>query len=190
MDEIFEHAIIHAMNYEVGAFFQLTPEVEAGLIETKAQRRAVGYTIDPTDRGGETKFGVAQNANPDIDVTTLTWEEAKSVYYDRYWIAGKCHLLPNKLAILHFDGCVNHGIGRASKFLQKSVDTTPDGQIGDDTLQAVEYFEEMHICNSICDLREKFYRDIVASKPNQVKYLNGWLRRITEMRDYVTSLEL
>ena len=183
----YEHAVNHAMLYEVGGHWKLTPEVEAGLINTPAQRKAVGYVDDPLDRGGETKFGVAANANPDLDISDLTWAQAKAVYYDRYWVAGGCEQLNSRVAVLHFDGCVNHGVVRAKKFLQTSIGVKADGIIGRVTLQALAGEDPIEICNRVCDLREKFYRDIVANKPNQARFLNGWLRRINEMRTFTTD---
>jgi len=187
--EAFERAVDHAMLYEVGGFWRLTPEVEQGLIDTSAQRRAVGYVNDPLDRGGETKFGVAVNANPDLNVKRLTWAGAKAVYYDRYWVAGGCEKLPARLAVLHFDGCVNHGVVRAKKFLQRAVGAEADGIIGAKTLAAIVEQEPLWICNKVCDLREQFYEDIVESKPAQARFLKGWLRRISEMRTFVTDPE-
>ncbi len=183
----FERAVDHAMLYEVGGFWKLTPEVEAGLVGTPAQRKAVGYVDDPLDRGGETKFGVAKNANPDLDITHLTWAKAKAVYYDRYWMTGGCDRLKGRVAVLHFDGCVNHGVVRAKKFLQSSVGATADGIIGEKTLGAIASQDPIWICNKICDLREQFYRDIVANKPSQERFLKGWLRRIDEMRAFTTD---
>lgn len=183
----FEQAVTHAMKYEVGAFFKLTPDVEAGLINTPAQRKAVGYVDDPLDRGGETKFGIAQNANPDVDITTLTWAQAKAIYHDRYWVTGGCERLANNLAILHFDGCVNHGVVRAKKFLQSAVNAVPDGIIGEKTLRAIQLQDPTQICNKVCQLREKFYLDIVAKNPSQKRFLKGWLRRIHEIRKYTTG---
>ena len=74
----FEEALQHAMLYEVGGFWRMTPEVEAGLCETKDQKRATGYVNDPADPGGETKYGVAKNANPDVDIRSLDWKGANS----------------------------------------------------------------------------------------------------------------
>jgi len=184
----YENAVNHAMLYEVGGHWKLTPEVEAGLIETREQRRAVGYVNDPDDAGGETKYGVARNANPDLDITNLVWEDAKAVYYKRYWLAGSCDKLPSRVAVLHFDGCVNHGIARANKFLQRSVGADDDGVIGNITLGLIQDALEIDLCHNICDQREKFYNEIVANKPSQRKYLGGWMRRISEMREFTTDL--
>ena len=182
--EAFEAAIDHAMLYEVGGFWQLTPEVEQGLVKTKAQRRAVGYVDDPLDRGGETKFGIAKNANPDVDIYNLTWDDAKSIYFHRYWLAGSCDQLPNRVAVLHFDCCVNHGVGRANKFLQLALNLDADGVIGNHTLEAANNEDPIATCEAICEQRAQFYQDIVQRKPNQARFLQGWLRRCDEMREF------
>lgn len=184
----FEKAVNHAMLYEVGGFWKLTQEVEAGLINTPEQRKACGYVNDPLDRGGETKFGVAKNANPDLDITALTWEEAKLVYYKRYWMQAHCNELPARLAVLHFDGAVNSGVGRAAKFLQRAVGAVADGAIGPATIALVQQKDEIEMCHEICDFRARFYEEIVANDHTQTKYLKGWLRRIQEMRDFTTSI--
>jgi lysozyme family protein len=185
--DAFNKAVDHAMTYEVGGFWKLTPDVEAGLIGTDAQRKAVGYVNDPDDRGGETKYGVAKNANMDLNITTLNWAGAKEVYNRRYWLNGSCDKLPGRVAVLHFDGCVNHGVGRANKFLQRALRVTVDGVIGPATCAKAAAADPISLCNSICDQREQFYRDIVANNPSQGKFLNGWLRRINEMRKFTTD---
>ncbi len=183
----FEQAVNHVMLYEVGGFWKLTPDVEAGLITTAAQKRAVGYTNDPHDNGGETKYGVAQNANHDINVNKLNWAGAKEVYYRRYWLNGSCDKLSGRVAVLHFDGCVNHGVGRANKFLQKALGVVDDGVIGPATIQQANKLDPMDVCKSICAQRTAFYKDIVARNPSQGRYLGGWLRRIDEMYVYTTD---
>lgn len=184
----FEEAVSHAMIYEVGGFWDVNhPAVAEGKIDTRENRKAVGYVNDPDDRGGETKFGVAKNANPDLNITTLTWDGAKAVYYIRYWLAGKCERLPPRIAVLHFDGCVNHGIARANKFLQRAAGVTPDGAVGPVTIAKVARLDQISLANNICNQREQFYRQIVINNPRQAKYLNGWLRRIKEMRAFVTN---
>lgn len=184
----FEGAIDHAMLYEVGGFWDVNhPAVETGDISTAADRKAVGYVNDPLDRGGETKFGVAKNANPDLDITNLTWEQAKAVYYVRYWLAGKCDQVQPRVAVLHFDGCVNHGIKRANMFLQRASGVQPDGKVGATTIARANAMNELKLVDSICNQREQFYRDIVAANPPQARYLSGWLRRIKEMREFTTN---
>lgn len=184
----FEKAIDHTMFYEVGGFWNVDhPAVSPGLIDTAANRKAVGYVNDPLDNGGETKFGVAKNANTDLNITTLTWDQAKAVYYVRYWLAGKCEQMPARLAALHFDGCVNHGIKRANMFVQRALGLAADGVIGPLTLAKVRVTPTISLCNNIADQRDLFYRQIVTNNPTQGRYLSGWLRRIAEVRTFVTN---
>ena len=180
----YEKAVNHTMNYEVGGFWDL----EADGVRDGTNAHGCGYTNDPDDRGGETKFGIAKSANPDLDITNLDWSGAIATYYHRYWEPSNCtNITSGRIAALHFDGCVNNGIGRASKFLQQAAGVTVDGQVGPGTLAAVNAADEIAICNSICDLRVIFYNEIVANHPDQAKYLNGWLRRINEMRAFTTD---
>lgn len=184
----FEMAVEHAMLYEVGGHWNLDkPGVREGLIDTKEQRRAVGYVNIPQDRGGETKYGIAARANPDVDIADLDWEAAKRIYYKRYWLASDCDQLPPRLSLLHFDGAVNHGIGRANKFLQRAVGAAADGDIGPATLAAVRAADELKVCEKICHMREEFYRAIVDRDSSQSMFLNGWLRRINEVKEYVLN---
>jgi lysozyme family protein len=188
---VFEKALNCCMKYEVGGFWNLeTPGVREGLIKTAAQRKAVGYTNDPDDRGGETKFGVAKAANPDLDITNLDWEGAKRVYMKRYWLPGDCQDLPVRLALMHFDGCVQHGVGKAATFLQCAVGATVDGDVGPATIEKVKTVDELVTVDKIGELRAAFYRQIVELNPSQAKYLNGWLRRIDETKAFIHSISV
>lgn len=176
----------HAMLYEVGGFWNLgTPGTVDG-----TNAHACGYGNDPTDPGGETKYGIAKNANPDLDIHSLDWDAAMRIYYRRYWLTGHCDVLTvnmPRLAALHFDGTVNNGLGKAAKFLQTAAGVAADGDIGPGTLGAVAALDEITLCNAICDQRAAYYNAIVKARPDQVKYLGGWMRRINEMRTFVTS---
>lgn len=187
---VFEKSLSHAMLYEVGGFWNLdSPGVREGLITTAAQRKACGYVNDPTDRGGETKYGIAKNANPDLDIAALDWEGAKRIYMKRYWFPADCediaaYGLP-RLALLHFDGAVNHGVGRACVLLQQALNVPADGDIGPATMFALSSVNELATVDKICALRASFYRNIVESDPSQAKYLTGWMRRIDEIKEHL-----
>ena len=185
----FLYAFDHAMKYEVGGFWNPNdPEVQQGLIDTKDQRRKVGYVNIPQDRGGETKYGVAQKANPNISVRDLDLLGAMDVYFSKYWLGGKCDQLPHPLTVIHFDGCVNHGVSRANKFLQRAIGVHDDGVIGERTLAAINSIDQRQIIQSIAEIRTDFYNSIVERDQSQRMFLKGWMRRINEVTGFTLSL--
>ena len=44
-----------------------------------------GYSADPHDPGGETKFGISKRAYPQLDIKSLTLDQAKAIYRRDYW---------------------------------------------------------------------------------------------------------
>lgn len=116
------------------------------------------------DRGGETKYGIAKRFHPEINIQKLTLMEAKEIYYREYWIAGGCVNLPDALAVVHFDACVNTGAAAAHGFLLHSRGTEPD---------------------HYCQLRREYYREIGKQQP---QFLEGWLRRVDEIQKLAESL--
>jgi lysozyme family protein len=181
----FEIALHHAMLFEVGPFWDPNdPDVIAGNYATREQRRKVGYVNIAQDRGGETKYGIAQKKNPNIVVADLDLEKAMQVYFDEYWLKGKCDQLLYPLSTLHFDGCVNHGVGRANRFLQRALGVEQDGVIGRMTLAAAANASQEVLIKQISNLRAEFYLAIVRNDPSQQMFLNGWMRRINETTAY------
>lgn len=188
LTEDFVKAFDHSMIYEVGSFWNPEdPEVVAGKYSTREQRKKVGYVNIAADRGGETKYGVAQNANPQVRVRDLDLEGAMEVYFQNYWLRGKCDKLPYPVSLIHYDGCVNHGIGRANKFLQRAVGVTDDGVVGPGTLAAVNEGDLSQIIQSISEQRANFYQAIVKRDPGQGIFLKGWMRRIDEVTDFTLN---
>ena len=184
----FLNAFNHAMKYEVGGFWNPEdPMVQEGCIDSHDACRKVGYVNDPDDAGGETKYGVAKNGNPDVDIAKLDLNGAMEIYNERYWGAGANDKLPGAVAIIHFDGCVNHGIARANKFLQTAAGVEADGVIGEGTLAAIAEKTQEELINGIADQREAFYHSIVEHKPVQAKFLKGWLGRIADVKAFALS---
>ena len=184
----FVSAFKFSMRYEVGPKFVFEdPDTQAGLCTTKVQKGKTGYVCVEGDLGGETKFGIAKNANPDLDIKSLTLKQAMEVYYNRYWKPLGCENFDENLALMLFDAGVNHGIGWAAKCLQKAVGTTPDGQIGNITIGKTKTFKSAELCDIILKSREDLFRSIVSRKPNQAKFLKGWLNRIVAIKAYLAA---
>ena len=166
-----------------------------------------GYSNDPDDRGGATNLGITQSTldrarrqMPDLpeSVEDLTREPAAEIYRVLYWEESKADMMPYPLCTLHFDAAVNHGVGGAGKLLQQtinnyavkaglSVRVDEDGAVGPKTLDALDECIAVKnnialICTIYCNEREKFYRAIVASRPDQSRFLRGWLNRLDRNR--------
>lgn len=183
---MFDTAINFTMKYEVGQWFNPNdPETKLGLYASREQRKKVGYVNDSSDTGGITKFGVAQNSHKSIVVNDLTWDQAKAIYEKDYFKASQCDKLHDRLAIAHFDACVNHGVSQAAKFLQRAVGTPPDGIVGPMTIAAANSSDCL---DSMLYERRKFYKDLVYVKPAQGRFLSGWLARVDALEALVKAL--
>jgi len=137
-----------------------------------------GYTDDPSDSGGKTKFGISKKAYPDEDIVNLTLNRARELYKRDYWDRCKCDLLPNNLDIMVFDTAVNMGIGYASKSLQKSIGATADGKIGPQTLRLVAVSKPSDVIAKYMTRRTLRYHKIAVQNPKNEKFMKGWINRV------------
>lgn len=113
-----------------------------------------GYVNDPADPGGETRFGISKRAYPDLDIASLTLEQAKDIYLRDYWGPAGCAAQMNDaMALLIFDCAVNQGVKRAKQL----ADTVHD-PVAFQAERALHY----------------------ASLPNFGRYGRGWMRRLFE----------
>lgn len=185
----FVYAFNHSMLYEVGPWWDPNdPEVINGACATRDQRRKVGYVNIKQDRGGLTKYGVALNANPEVDVQNLTLDQAMEVFFRKYWLASKSDRIPFPVQIMHYDAAVNHGVGRAAKMLQQAIGAIPDGIIGPATLGKLEAHNPAEIVDRLHDIRVNRFQAIVRYNPSQQIFLRGWLRRADEVYHYTRSM--
>ena len=142
-----------------------------------------GYVDDPTDRGGQTKYGISKRAYPDEDIKALTVERAKELYKRDYWDRFKCGQLPDRIRHIYFDMCVNMGGGRATKILQEACNSKNsykidvDGGIGKNTIKASANLEDFRLRA----YRVMFYAELVMKKPEQERFWVGWFRRSCEV---------
>tara|TARA_Y100001937_G_C7092344_1_gene318367 strand:+ start:802 stop:1296 length:495 start_codon:yes stop_codon:yes gene_type:complete len=142
-----------------------------------------GYVNDPTDLGGETKYGITKRFYPNVDIKNLTREEAKTIYHQDYWRRGKCDEVPPHLRHIYFDMVVNFGQGGAVKVLQQAANSKNkdkimvDGGIGPNTLKAIQNLE----IDRVRAYRVLRFANLVIKKPEQEKFWVGWFRRAIEV---------
>ena len=143
-----------------------------------------GYVNHPKDPGGETNLGVTKRVYEDFggtkDMKDLTREDVEPIYKKNYWDRVKGDHLPAGLDLCVFDFGVNAGTGRAAKFLQKMIGTTPDGGIGPMTLKSLEsYVATNGIENTIKRYqagRQAYYESLSTF----ATFGRGWTRRNQE----------
>lgn len=141
-----------------------------------------GDADDPHDRGGRTRFGIAQRWHPDLDVSTLTRPQAIEVYWERYWQGRGYDRLPLALACKTFDLAVNMGHGAATKCLQRALRAcghavAVDGQLGDETAAAAQASPPDALLAAIRSEAAGAYRLIVCRDPSQAAFARGWENR-------------
>ncbi len=128
-----------------------------------------------------TKFGVSASAYPDVDIASLTLAEARIIYRRDYWSELAGDRLPSPIAVLLFDAAVNSGVDRAAKWLQQAVGTAVDGDIGPETLDAVDKaiakLGQPALCAEVVALRLMF----MTSLPTWRSFGLGWARRICRL---------
>lgn len=135
-----------------------------------------GYTNNPSDPGGETKYGISKRAYPDLDIANLTLDDAKAIYLRDYWNRARCDELPPSIAYLVFDCAVNSGIGQSIRFLQRALGTADDGVIGPLTIAAVSRVDAESLGARFLGQRLEFMTRLSTWDV----FGKGWSRRIAE----------
>ena len=123
-----------------------------------------GYTASDGN-GAPANFGINQKANPDINVSQLTPDSAQQILTDRYFKPSGATSMQGPMAAIQADTAMNMGKGAASQLLAQS---------GGDPQKYL-------------DLREQRYRAIAANDPTKAASLPGWLKRNSDLRQYVAQ---
>lgn len=145
-----------------------------------------GFSIDPRDNGnwtggrhgvGElkgTRWGIAANTYPDLDIEHLTLEDAKAIYWRDWWLKIGADVLPPAVSFQLWQFAVNAGMGTARRGLQYAVGVAQDGHIGPLTLAAVARTE----LNDILMRFNAFVLEHYTSLSTWQTYGKGWARRV------------
>lgn len=137
-----------------------------------------GYVNDPRDPGGETNWGITKGtalANGYAGaMKAMTREQAFKIYQFAFWVRYQCEKMPSAIAYQFFDAAVNHGLGNASRMLQRAVGVADDGVIGNMTLAAVKKMAISDVIMRLNAERLEFY----CKLGNFATYGKGWVRRV------------
>lgn len=138
-----------------------------------------GFTNNPHDKGGPTKYGITQADMPGVNIADITQEQAITYYSEHYWKDLYSQIKDQLMAEKIFDMGVLFGVGTAVKLLQISMQhaiaVVSDGNFGPNTLNAT---------NQIGDLNE--YKqvllahivNVVTNNPGDAVFVQGWTNRV------------
>lgn len=151
-------------------------------------RHEGGYSNDPSDPGGETNFGISKRSYPDLDIKSLTQEQACEIYYRDWWLKYGYGRLPLILATKALDIAVPSGPHQAAFSLQRGLRAYGgkmikiDGDIGPATVNAADSCSNIQAVLAAMRADYAAYcRQIAAhhlavtGKPDP--FLEGWLER-------------
>lgn len=159
-----------------------------------------GYSDCHVDHGKATNKGITQatyngwnalRGLPLASVHDITDADARDIYKERYWMPCRCDDLPSPLDLIVFDSAVQHGAGRAIKWLQYCVMANADGIIGENTLCSLHVLiiakRLGEVIDNYMDARKSFYRNIITNDPTQKFFEHGWANRISALQAAVDS---
>jgi len=155
-----------------------------------------GYESDDVnDSGGYTKFGIAQNKHPGIDVKSLTIDDVRNIAYKDYWLKYRCDVISEinyRLAIMHFDTAYNAG-NESIVILQESIKVQypkiiVDGVFGPQTEKYLVMCNQKMLIESYTLYRIRFYNDLVSHRPKDKRYLHGWINRTFKVYDFINNM--
>lgn len=141
----------------------------------------------PGDRGGWTKWGVSEAAHPELDIPSLTREDAEAIAREDYYEAVGGDALPPELRWHVFDMAYNAGVVQAAKQLQAAYNLyvmvqgwepflIVDGQVGPKTLAAVRAVPHPdRLVRLFQHKRRTHYVRLAVRNP---QFLHGWLKRV------------
>ena len=165
-----------------------------------------GYVNDKDDPGGETKYGISKRSFPSENIKELTVEDAAYIYYRHYYefmdslfdFSGFDNEIVGKaFALLVVDSAVQHGRHRTIRFVQTAIniytDIIIDGVAGPMTISKLEWV--LHevpfssFASALLGIRLRFYTKIVKHRPKSIKYLAGWVNRVSDICMLIAELK-
>ena len=154
-----------------------------------------GYTDNPKDPGnwtggrcnvGElkgTKFGIAANTYPDVDIKNLTLDQAKAIYYRDWWLKIGADDLPPALVYQMWDFAINAGMSTAKRAVQRAISVVDDGKFGPVTIAKIRSMELNDLLLRFNAQRLRHY----TSLSTWPQFGKGWTNRVAANLDYASE---
>ena len=144
-----------------------------------------GYSNDPNDPGGATNFGIEQRDWPQVNIATITRDQAISWYLPNYWNkAPYDNINSQQIATKLFDTHVNCGMKSAFMMAQKALgfsEPNIDGNLGPMTLAAINQANTQHFLDELVTVLTLHYKLLEQQNPKLVVFDRGWMARATKL---------
>lgn len=168
--------------------------------------REGGYSDNPKDKGGPTRWGITQGVARQYgytgDMKVLPREVAKAIYLELYYVGPKfdqVHQLSPRIADELTDTGVNMGVSTAARFLQRALnafnreasvypDIATDGQLGIKSLAALLAFlehrgadGEVVMLKALNCLQGERYIALAEGRGENEEFVYGWFKNRVEL---------
>ena len=139
-----------------------------------------GYSDDPDDPGGKTRWGISQRAYPYLDIANLPVEYAAEIYRRDYLKPLQWDRYHDGVAYQLLDFGVNSGPKTAIKRLQREIGVKDDGVVGPVTIARIGALSESDLIMVLIANRIEFMTDL----KNWPEHGRGWMRRMAKNLRY------
>lgn len=131
-----------------------------------------------------TKYGIAANTYPNVDIPNLTQAEAAKIFRRDYWDKVAGDLQPVGVDLCVYDTAVNSGVGRAIQF-QRAILGGSGGYPSLARAAAIEgsYRDQVR---KLCAARMAFLRRLSTFG----RYGKGWTSRVADVEATATKMVL
>ena len=168
------------MDQSTGAIDAYSPEFLIAVQRLLADEG--GYSSDPSDPGGATRFGISARAYPGLDIAALTRDAAVKIYWREWWLRFGFADLPAPIAAKTFNLAVNLGSRHAFECLQRALracglPVAEDGALGPATLLAARRADPAALIAALRSEFAAYYRLVAANHKRGGEFIKGWLIR-------------
>jgi lysozyme family protein len=158
----------------------------------RLEKAEAGFTNDPKDPGNwtggrvnvgilkGTKYGIAANTYPDLDIENLTPEQAKAIYKRDWWDKAGGDEFDPAIVFQLWQFAINAGMDTAKRVLQRAAGVADDGHVGEVTIAKVNATD----LNDLLFLYFSFEIRYYTSLSKWADFGKGWMNRVAQMLTY------
>jgi lysozyme family protein len=156
-------------------------EVKTALVDAEG-----GYSNVSNDRGGETKWGVSKRSYPNLDIKSLTLDDAcNKVYIPDFWNAYRLsEINAQQIANKIFLAIINMPPENAIKCVQRALNVCSmnesflvDGVLGSQTIRGINSAPFGWFLDRLRVELGYYYLSVVKSNKSQTEFLEDWIGR-------------